>query len=57
MKAPIKPHRPFGRLPQCNKANRLRRRALGQWAPQPVAVRNSPLTRYSLAETEWKEGL
>lgn len=46
-----------GRLGQCNKIMRLRRRALGQWKAQPQQVRASATTRYSLAETEWREGV
>ncbi len=49
--------RPFGRLPQCSKVLRLQRRRLGQWTPQPVSVRNIPVTRYTLENDAWKEGL
>lgn len=52
-----KPPRPQGRLGQLSKVLRLRRRALGQWRAQEQSVRNSPVTRLSLAEAEWKEGL
>ncbi len=52
-----KPRRPVGRLSQLSKRSRLTARSLGQWKAQEQAVRNSPMTRYSLAETEWKEGL
>lgn len=49
-----KPPRPVGRLGQLNKRNRLVRRALGQWtAPQQIA-KEEAVTRYTLAETEWR---
>lgn len=47
--------RPVGRLAQCNKITRLRRRALGQWQAQSQEVRHSAVTRYGLAEIEWRE--
>lgn len=50
-----KPRKTQGRLGQCNKAFRLRRRALNQWRPQPQQVRQSAVTRFSLAEAEWRE--
>lgn len=57
MKPTPKSPRPFGRLPQCNKVLRLVRRSLNQWTAQPQAVRNSPLTRYTLENEAFKEGL
>jgi len=54
--APKRP-RPVGRLGQLNKRTRLVRRSLGQWTAQPQTTRNSPITRYSLEELAWKEGL
>lgn len=49
-----KPPRPVGRLPQLSKRLRLVRRALGQWsAPQQVA-KEEAVTRYGLAELEWR---
>lgn len=51
-----KPRKVQGRLGQCNKAFRLRRRALGQWHPQPSQVKQSAVTRYALAELEWNSG-
>ena len=53
-----KPLRPWQRLPQNNKALRLRRRFLGQWHAQP---QQSPLhihaevSRYELATLEWEK--
>lgn len=52
-----KPRKSQGRLSQCNKSLRLRRRALGQWRPQPPQVRTNAVTRYALAEVEWQEAV
>ena len=57
MKDQPKRPRPFGRLAQLSKATRLRRRELGQWQAQSAQVRHSAVTRFALAETEWKEGV
>jgi hypothetical protein len=57
MTPPPKRPRALMRLPQCNKALRLVRRSLKQWVAQPQSVRNSPLTRYGIADAEFKEEL
>lgn len=49
----MKTRKTQGRLGQMNKTLRLRRRALGQWSPQPQQTRASAVTRYTLAEAEW----
>jgi len=50
----LKTPRPVGRLGQLNKRSRLVRRGLGQWkAPEQVA-KEEAMTRYMLAELEWR---
>jgi hypothetical protein len=50
---PKKP-RPIGRLSQLSKRNRLVRRALGQWVATDQQTRNSPLTRFQIADADWR---
>lgn len=45
-----------GRLPQMNKALRLRKRALGQWVATPQNVPVETLTRYEIEEAAWRGG-
>lgn len=52
-----KPTKAQGRLGQCNKIFRLRRRELGQWKPQPPQVKASAVTRYTLENEAFREGL
>lgn len=57
MKTEPKRPRSQGRLSQLSKRQRLVRRSLGQWTAQPASTRSSPITRLSLAEAEFKEGV
>jgi hypothetical protein len=57
MTPPPKRPRALMRLPQCNKVLRLVRRSLNQWVAQAPVPRNSPITRYSIADAEWKADL
>lgn len=51
---PSPKRRPLGRLPQMNKALRLRRRSLGQWSPAPQQVAVADTVMRNLDWSPWQ---